>query len=92
MVSRDKESVEKIIMVSNVKKNIKNIQNLVQIPENVVRMAAEYIPDEEQSGLRIVLEAADEYIAANLTPIFILDQDNMDIMVVCKETFGKILH
>lgn len=74
------------------KKTIKNIENLVQVPEDVVRLAAVYIPEDEESGLRTVLQAADEYIAANLTPIFILDQDNMDIMVVCKETFGKILH
>ena len=74
------------------KKTIKNLENLVQVPENVVRLAAEYIPEEEQSGLRVVLKAADEYIAANMTPIFILDQDNMDIMVVCKETFGKKLN
>jgi len=71
---------------------VKNLENLVEIPENVVRLAAAYIPDDEESGLRTVLKAADEYTAANLTPIFILDQDNMDIMVVCKETFGKILH
>jgi len=74
------------------KKTIKNLENLVQVPEDVVRLAAAYIPEDEESGLRIVLEAADDYIAANLTPIFILDQDNMDIMVICKETFGKKLH
>jgi hypothetical protein len=74
------------------KVTIKNLENLVEIPENVVRLAAAYIPEDEESGLRTVLQAAEEYTAANLTPIFILDQDNMDIMVVCKETFGKRLH
>lgn len=87
MVSRDTKGDEKMN-----KKKIKNIQNLVQVPEDVVRLAAAYIPEDEESGLRIVLQAADEYTAANLTPIFILDQDNMDIMVVCEETFGKLLH
>lgn len=74
------------------KVTIKNLENLVQISEEVVRMAAAYIPENEESGLRTVLQAADEYTAANLTPIFILDQNSMDIMVVCKETFGKRLH
>lgn len=74
------------------KKTIKSLENLVQVSEDVVRMAAAAIPEDEESGLRIVLEAADEYKAANLTPIFILDQHNMDILVVCEETFGKRLH
>ena len=74
------------------KKTIKSLDNLVQVPENIVRMAASYIPEDEESGLRTVLEAADEYKAANLTPVFILDQHNMDILVVCAETFGKRLH
>lgn len=73
-------------------KKIVNLDNLVQVPENIVRMAAAYIPEDEESGLRVVLKAADEYKAANLTPVFILDQYNMDILVVCKETFGKRLH
>jgi hypothetical protein len=74
------------------KKTIKSLDNLVQISEEIVRMAASYIPDDEESGLRTVIIAADEYRAANLTPIFILDQYNMDILVVCAETFGKRLH
>ena len=73
-------------------KTVKNLDNLVQVPEYIVRMAASAIPEDEESGLRIVLKAADEYIAANLTPIFILDQYNMDILVVCQETWGKRLH
>ena len=73
-------------------KTIKSLDNLVQVPEDIVRLAASAIPLEEESGLRTVLIAADEYKAANLTPIFILDQYNMDILVVCKETFGKRLH
>lgn len=74
------------------KKTTANLENLVQVPENIVRLAASAIPEDEESGLRTVLQAADEYRSANLTPIFILDQYNMDILVVCKETFGKRLH
>lgn len=71
---------------------IKSLENLVEVPENIVRMAAAYIPEDEESGLRTVLQAAEEYTAANLTPIFILNRKSMEIMVVCKETFGKLLH
>lgn len=74
------------------KKTIKNLDNLVEVSEDILRMAVEYIPENEKSGIREVLSAAEEYRAANLTPIFILDQYNMDVMVVCKETFGKLLH
>lgn len=74
------------------KKTIKSLDNLVEVPERIVRMAASFIPEDEESGLRVVLQAADEYRAANLTPVFILDQYKMDILVVCRETFGKRLH
>jgi hypothetical protein len=69
-----------------------NLKNLVEVPEEVLRETVKYIPEEEDSGIRDVLLAADEYRAANLTPVFILDHYNMDILVVCKETFGKRLH
>lgn len=68
------------------------ISNLVEVPEKVLLEAVQYIPEDEESGIRIVLAAADEYRAANLTPIFILDQYSMNVLVVCKETFGKRLH
>jgi hypothetical protein len=69
-----------------------SIDGFVQVSEDLIRAAAEHIPLTEESGLRTVLKAADEYKAANMTPIFILDQYNMDVMVVAKETFGKKLH
>ena len=74
------------------KKPITNLQNLVEIPESILLQAVQFIPDDEESGIRTVLLAADEYRAANLTPVFILDHDSMNILVVCKETFGKRLH
>lgn len=74
------------------KKTVTSLDNLVEVPEYIVKMAASAIPENEESGLRTVLKAADEFKAAKLTPIFILDQYNMDILVVCKETFGKRLH
>ena len=74
------------------KKTLTNHDNLFEFPQYIVKMAASAIPENEESGLRTVLKAADEFKAAKLTPIFILDQYNMDILVVCKETFGKRLH
>ena len=74
------------------KRTITNLQNLVEIPESILIEAVQYIPEDEESGMRTVLMAADEYRAANLTPVFILDHDSMNILVVCKETFGKRLH
>ena len=74
------------------KRTITNLRNLVEIPESIILEAVKYIPEDEESGMRTVLLAADEYRAANLTPVFILDHDSMNILVVCKETFGKRLH
>jgi len=68
------------------------IKNMIQIPESIVREAVQYIPEDETSGMRTVLIAADEFKAANMTPIFILDKYTMSIYVVAEETFGKKLH
>lgn len=69
-----------------------NLNNMIQISEEIVRQAVKYIPEDEESGMRTVLKAADEYRAANMTPIFIMDRINMSIYVVAEETFGKKLN
>lgn len=69
-----------------------NLNNMIQISEEIVRQAVKYIPEYEESGMRTVLKAADEYRAANMTPIFIMDRINMSIYVVAEETFGKKLN
>lgn len=68
------------------------LQNMIQIHEDVLRETLRYIPEDEESGIRTVLKAAEEYRAANMTPIFILDKYNMSVLVVAEETFGKKLH
>lgn len=73
-------------------KNIPNIENLIVVSEKIVKEAWEAIDKEPDSGFAIVLQAAEEYKAANMTPMFILDQRNMDIYCFAKETFGKKLH
>lgn len=65
---------------------------MIQVSEEVMREAVQYIPEDEESGIRTVLKAADEYKAANMTPMFIMDRYSMSIYVVAKETFGKKLH
>ena len=69
-----------------------SLQDMVQVPEHIVRSAWDAVDNEKDSGFGIVLLAAEEFKAANMTPIFILDKTNMDIMVVAQETFGKLLH
>ena len=69
-----------------------NLTNMIEVDEKIIREAVQYIPDNEESGMRTVLVAADEYKAANMTPIFIMDKHSMSIYVVAKETFGKKLH
>ena len=68
------------------------LQNMIQIHEDVLRETLRYIPEDEESGIRTVLKAGDEYKAANMTPIFILDRYSMSVYVVAEETFGKKLH
>lgn len=68
------------------------LQNMIQVHEDVLRETLRYIPENEESGIRTVLKAADEYKAANMTPIFILDKYTMSVLVVAEETFGKKLH
>ena len=65
---------------------------MIEVDEKIIKEAVQYIPDNEESGMRTVLVAADEYKAANMTPIFIMDKRSMSIYVVAKETFGKKLH
>lgn len=70
----------------------RNLVNMIEVSEEVMREAVQFIPEDEESGIRTVLKAADEYKAANMTPIFIMDRYNMSVYVVAKETFGKKLH
>jgi hypothetical protein len=74
------------------KRKITSLEGLYQVSESILLEAVKYVPDEEESGIREVLAAGELYKAANMTPIFILDQKNMDVIVVAQETFGKKLH
>ena len=62
------------------------------IPESVVREASDAIPDDPDNSFARVLRAGEEFKAAGMTPLYILDQNYKDLLVVAKETFKKKLH
>ena len=74
------------------KKNPVKLESLVTVPESVIISAAEFMTDEPDNSFSRVLNWAQEYKDAGCNPIYILDKSNMDIFVVCEETFGKYLH
>jgi len=65
---------------------------LVTIPESIVREAAEECKDDTNNGFLRCLTAGEEFKAAGLTPIYILDENYMDLVVVAKETYKKKLN
>ena len=68
------------------------LQNLIIIPKRVVEEANKACTDDSDNGFARSLKAADEFTDAGLTPMFVLDPECMDLIVVCKETFGKKLN
>ena len=68
------------------------LENLVIIPRHVVEEANLACADDPDNGFARSLKAADEFTEAGLTPVFVLDPEYMDLVVVCKESFGKKLN
>lgn len=68
------------------------VSNFVIVPESIVEDAAAACSDDEHNSFRKVLRAAEEFKKAEMTPIFILDIERMDLIVVTKETFQKKLN
>lgn len=62
------------------------------VPEHVVREGAKHCSDDEKNSFDKVLKAADEFKAAEMTPIFLLSRSFTDLRVVAEETFMKKLH
>lgn len=73
-------------------KKTPKIESLVEIPEKIVYAAWEASGEDDEGGFSKVLEAAEIYKEANMTPMFVLDQINMQIYCFAKETIGKRLH
>lgn len=68
------------------------METYVVIPEDIVRSASDTIPDDPLNNFRKVLNAGQQFKEAGLTPIYILDQNVMDLFVIAKELQGKKLH
>jgi len=68
------------------------MDSYIIIPENVVKDAADAIPDDTENSFARLLKSATEFKDAGLTPVFMLHPNFKDLIVICKETFGKKLH
>jgi hypothetical protein len=67
------------------------MEHRITIPEEVVAEAASSF-GEEDNNFRRMWEAGQEYKLAGMTPIYLLDQERMDLYVVAAETYGKKLN
>jgi hypothetical protein len=65
---------------------------LMVIPESIVEEAAEACKDDKDNNFKKVLNAGQEFKAAGLTPIYVLDEHYMDLVVIAKELYRKKLH
>jgi hypothetical protein len=64
------------------------------IPEKIIKESAFMAmktEGEDNSFFRL-LEAAEGFRKADLTPVYILNAETMDVMVIAKETYNKRLH
>ena len=61
------------------------------IPEEVVEQAAT-ICDEEDNSFRRVWNAGQGFKSAGMTPLYLLNNEEMMLFVVAAETFGKKLN
>jgi hypothetical protein len=71
---------------------MKKLHGLVEVSEKVVVAAWMALDQDDDSSFGRLLKVSDEYKAANMTPVFILDKDNMTIYCAARETLGKKLH
>ena len=74
---------------------IKQMQEVyyAQIPEEIVKESADICSnDDKDNSFSRIWKTGQEYKSAGMTPIYLLDQSVMQLMVVAAETFGKKLH
>ena len=69
-----------------------NMESYVVIPETVIKEAADAMVDDPQNNFVKVWNAGQEFKAAGLTPIYLLNEIYMDLFVIAKETYKKKLH
>jgi hypothetical protein len=68
------------------------MEQYLVIPESVVVEAAEACKDDPTNNFMKVWNAGQEYKAAGLTPVYLLDQNYMDLVVIAKELHKKKLN
>lgn len=64
------------------------------IPEHIMQASAEMALEmgESDNSFSRMLLAAREFKSAGMTPMFLLDVKNMDVVCIAKETWGKKLN
>ena len=68
------------------------METYIVISEHVVQEAADAIADDEENNFLKILKAGSEFRKAGLTPIYVLDPNFKDLVVIAKEIYGKKLH
>jgi hypothetical protein len=61
------------------------------IPEERIRAAADFMPESDNSFVKL-LEYGEEFKAADLTPIYIIDSKKADVYVTSMERLQKSFH
>lgn len=76
-----------------IRKKIENIDNLLQVPDDIVFDAVKNIhSEEEKEEINKILENYKIYKEAEMTPIFLMDVVTYEFFCVARETFCKKLH
>ena len=70
------------------------MSNFKVVPERIIQDSAFVAlkEGEEDNSFMRLLEAAQDFRKADLTPVYVLDIHTMDVFVVAKETYKKRLH
>jgi hypothetical protein len=71
---------------------IPSISNLQIVPEDMIIFCASQFGPDEDNSFKNVLNAADEFREAGLTPIFLCTKTLQDLFVTTKEKLQKKYH
>lgn len=68
-----------------------SLENLAYLPENIVIEAAEQMGS-ENNHFKKAIDIAQQFKAAELTPVYLVDTTTHELYVFAKELMGKKLH
>lgn len=75
--------------INNLDKN----QSYFKVPEFVIRQFLHDCKDEDKiNEYQTIIKSYNEFVAAEMTPIFLINEAYTDIRVIVMETFNKKLH